>query len=373
MRSRARIAPRVAAVATLALVTFIAGGCEQILGIPDRRPAANATCADGACTCDANYGDCYDDDGCETPLAANDDHCGACDHGCQGGKCVDGSCEPAPALVQGELFTGPVVFGDTLFIIDRETGDILTSPARGPGHFQRVRENPVPTRYYSDLFAGADGVYALLIPYLAGTGKHELLLLSEAGEATEPFGSIGGGEHSDNFVAATSDAVYVTDAWEITRIDRATLARSIVTNDSDSPARVVGDDVYYLQDDTVFVLHPGGGPAEVVFEEPTFLMCDLFVGSRYFVLEGCGSEAYRIFDEKGTFLVQRDGSPIDAVDHDGTLYWIDQGLKEVDKFDGTEPTPIVESQPFGAGSYKIQWFDGALYWGSFKGVQRIVL
>lgn len=189
----------------------------------------------------------------------------------------------------------------------------------------------------------------------------------------ETFASIGGTHHSDNGVVATSDAIYVTDGWDITRIDRVTLARTAVTDDADSPARVIGDDVYYLRDDSVFVLHPGGGPEEFVFEEPQFLMCDLFVGTRYFILQGCGNEAFRIHDAQGGLLAQEDGSVRDAVEHDGTIYWLNDQAREVGAYDGASPRSIVESELFGEGTYRIRWFDGSLYWGSAKGVRRLVL
>jgi hypothetical protein len=64
-------------------------------------------CADGVCTgpCSAGYGDCDGDpdNGCETPLGATLEHCGACSQSCaslhvqtdvcQGGACI-GACEP---------------------------------------------------------------------------------------------------------------------------------------------------------------------------------------------------------------------------------------------------------------------------------------
>ncbi|MFW5739176.1 MAG: hypothetical protein ACOC1F_02295, partial [Myxococcota bacterium] len=53
------------------------------------------TCENGACVCDAGFGDCNGGtDGCETDLSSDDAHCGACGVSCLGGyACINGSCQ----------------------------------------------------------------------------------------------------------------------------------------------------------------------------------------------------------------------------------------------------------------------------------------
>jgi alpha-tubulin suppressor-like RCC1 family protein len=62
------------------------------------------TCTAGACgiACDPGWGDCDETDtsGCELDLAADVDHCGACDRSC-GWTCVDGSCDDPVSLDVG--------------------------------------------------------------------------------------------------------------------------------------------------------------------------------------------------------------------------------------------------------------------------------
>ncbi|MBX3209481.1 MAG: hypothetical protein KF764_30890 [Labilithrix sp.] len=61
---------------------------------------AEATCKDAACgfQCSAGFGNCNQDaaDGCESNLATDPLHCGACGKSCNGGACNAGVCAPPP-------------------------------------------------------------------------------------------------------------------------------------------------------------------------------------------------------------------------------------------------------------------------------------
>lgn len=86
---------------------FVAAGCEQVLGIPDREEAANVECVDGACVCVSEaYADCNDDlaDGCEVRLADDPTSCSACGHDCLGGGCAEGLCTPATVFADDGAF-----------------------------------------------------------------------------------------------------------------------------------------------------------------------------------------------------------------------------------------------------------------------------
>jgi hypothetical protein len=75
-------------------------GCGLIWDLPDRELDPRVTCANGACTCAAGFGDCDGDqqNGCETELESNARHCGACGRDCQGGACSSGKCQPVPVI-----------------------------------------------------------------------------------------------------------------------------------------------------------------------------------------------------------------------------------------------------------------------------------
>ncbi len=86
------------------------GLCTSVCTFPNPLKAhGTPACTDGACTvgtCDAGYADCDHSyyDGCETELATEKNHCGACDnkcdnpaHGtpkCVGGHCAIEACDP---------------------------------------------------------------------------------------------------------------------------------------------------------------------------------------------------------------------------------------------------------------------------------------
>jgi hypothetical protein len=73
---------------------LLLGGCGALLGLDDPTPGAaiDAATVDGAAPADAgpDAAACTD----ETDLATNPDHCGRCDHGCGGGTCAQGECQP---------------------------------------------------------------------------------------------------------------------------------------------------------------------------------------------------------------------------------------------------------------------------------------
>jgi hypothetical protein len=126
---RPRLARRLPA---LAIATGLLGGCNAILGISDvtERAAAGTTTATTATTatgsgghggaggaggagvggaggatdhcppkdvgktaCTGHLADCSGSGQCETNLATDSKHCGACDHDCLGAACVDGACQ----------------------------------------------------------------------------------------------------------------------------------------------------------------------------------------------------------------------------------------------------------------------------------------
>jgi hypothetical protein len=79
------------------------GGCALACA---SSPNSDPVCTKGACAllCDAGFADCNGeiDDGCESEPATDAAHCGACNHGCQGGECAGGRCQPIT------IWSGPI-------------------------------------------------------------------------------------------------------------------------------------------------------------------------------------------------------------------------------------------------------------------------
>ncbi len=71
------------------------GDCGKVCS---RAGTSKVVCAKGACkvACRTHFGDCNDkpDDGCETDLDKDPQHCGRCDRVCTGTSCDGGLCEP---------------------------------------------------------------------------------------------------------------------------------------------------------------------------------------------------------------------------------------------------------------------------------------
>jgi hypothetical protein len=93
-------------------------------------PHGAAQCSAGTCvlTCNPGYTDCDGDgrNGCETNIASDPNHCGACNGACERDSelCADGSCEPSPCPAgRGECD------GDTSLLCESD----LTSSAQSCG------------------------------------------------------------------------------------------------------------------------------------------------------------------------------------------------------------------------------------------------
>ncbi len=72
-------------------------GCSDgvcVCGASDSQCGSSSTCVAGACECEAGLGDCDDnpDNGCETDLNFDSDHCGNCETTCKT-SCIDAVCE----------------------------------------------------------------------------------------------------------------------------------------------------------------------------------------------------------------------------------------------------------------------------------------
>ena len=85
---------------------------------------AVAQCSGGTCTlvsCVSGKGNCDGNDfnGCETNVLVSGTHCGRCDHGCLGGVCVDGECQPVQ--IDGDA-VGQIVLSDNMLYFASHDG-----------------------------------------------------------------------------------------------------------------------------------------------------------------------------------------------------------------------------------------------------------
>lgn len=152
-----------------------AGACRALTGLDDLSHddgpgAGGSTCScdlanadtqcadDGSCellTCQSGFLSCDGDDesGCETPISADPDNCGACDRGCLGAACVAGRCQP---VVLAENVGNPTVLvlhGDWVYYVtdqgdDSVIGRVPRSPSDGlPTPPEPIVVEPNPTAH----------------------------------------------------------------------------------------------------------------------------------------------------------------------------------------------------------------------------------
>ncbi|HNS98197.1 MAG TPA: DUF5050 domain-containing protein [Polyangiaceae bacterium] len=98
----------------------------------------SGVCESGECTgscqnCDKESPDC------ETDTNTNPDHCGKCDHSCQGGKCVGGKCQVSVLAASQKTPWGIAVDDTTVFWLaeDKSDGSVYSIP-KGGGTAQKL-------------------------------------------------------------------------------------------------------------------------------------------------------------------------------------------------------------------------------------------
>jgi sugar lactone lactonase YvrE len=124
---------------------------------------------------DVGQADAASDGGCNADLAADPANCGACDHGCLGGACADGGCQPVVVASGLGDPTGIAVDGERLYWSSPQTGAIhsmgldggtralVVADAGAPHYLERVNDD----LYWTDSRATIGSVHARMLP--AGT------------------------------------------------------------------------------------------------------------------------------------------------------------------------------------------------------------
>ena len=151
--------------------------CEQDLSELDHCGACDVACsnAHGAITCEAlackvgtcldGYGDCNGDpnDGCETALIENDEHCGACGRDCTsvGATCTVDSCGDIKMQQNIFLGTGNGAFNDRAFAFSSEIG--IANLTRTNGKVQLFPLDGSPGKVIWDLAGGESSNETLVI------------------------------------------------------------------------------------------------------------------------------------------------------------------------------------------------------------------
>jgi hypothetical protein len=101
--------------------------CTQLPGVL----ASGLSCNAGKCSymCAAGYSDCEPGKGCAL-LSSDDANCGTCGHGCQGGACLSGACQPV-AVASGQYGPFAVAVNATdVYWLDGH-GNVLKCPLTG--------------------------------------------------------------------------------------------------------------------------------------------------------------------------------------------------------------------------------------------------
>jgi hypothetical protein len=380
-RRTARIAACGAGLALVLGQALSSFGCEQIIEVPDRQDVRNVVCSAGVCKCADGFDHCAGDlvkTGCEVPITDDAGNCGACGHGCLGGACVDAQCEFV-VMHEASNIAGPAVFADRVYYVDLDNGDLWSSPTEGEPDFQLVLAGKAEIEHFANFDVREDALYVILTKF---GGPTRFLRVDPSNTVTEPFGTAAWDQHAEMSLAVTPGALFYKEASDVFRLDRSTLAKTVLTHDAwfgDLARR--GDDVYYTEGTGLFVVRSTnvGASPELVFDRGEDL-CRVFPLTTGFGALPCFGGPLERVDETGQLLRQIPFDPakniipevIAVTPHDETLFYSDDSVNSVRMWDGgPPPTDVAVSQPFGIGSsFAIAWHPKALYWSSKHGIVR---
>ena len=116
-------------------------------------------------SCEAGYGDCNGDpnDGCETNLVSNDQHCGACARDCSsvGATCTVDSCGDIPMQQNVSIGTGNGAWNDRAWAFSSELG--IVNMTRGNSVVQWFGLDGISSKVIWNLGTGETGNETLVI------------------------------------------------------------------------------------------------------------------------------------------------------------------------------------------------------------------
>lgn len=131
------------------------GACGKVCG---NQANAYGYCKDGACAigCNTGFGDCDGkaETGCESTLATDSNHCGACGKSCGGARCVGGQCQPmAIAEIPGYIMS-----------VAQDATDLYYGFSGGGGSYAVAKLAKDGSKGHTEVVTGiADSIYSLAV------------------------------------------------------------------------------------------------------------------------------------------------------------------------------------------------------------------
>lgn len=387
---RLRALQGVAAALTVGVVVL--GGCEQILGVPDRKQGGNiASCAGGVCTCEPGWDDCdgIPGNGCEAALGGDEasKNCGACGHDCLGGKCGTDGCEPILATFDPtQSHMGPVVFEGNAFVAEFETQQIFVLR---PDSTELVKLGDFDGQVLH-FKPSAEGGHLFTMPLdevLSVDPPFHAKVFRVTGEGVSLAAELDLGVRWAGDFAATSAGWYLAGYdpdvgyQDVYRFDRATGASKFFLDGIDIiDAR--GDTLYWADYSDLFEQVEGGAPVLVfdaeINDSDYYVTSDDFVyGFNAHDLDTGKSLLTRVRRADGQVDVIEDADVAGlAADPEGSC-WLDQTNSKVWLWREGETTPTVLAEQMRFETFGFEQFHCArdttsTYWLDQQGLHRRV-
>jgi hypothetical protein len=341
------------------------GGCNAVLAVPELTLEPHVTCVDGACVCDPGFGDCdgTPGDDCATNLGTNPDHCGACGHGCLGGACKEGRCQPVVlATISGD--SGLSVRGRELYVgtcDDSGRGDAFRKLPVGGGD--------LVTAIRSDHC----GVAQVMLGDKLYWGDTSTILVTQLAPVGVP--AVVAADASPWKIVASDTHVYwgqLDQDGNDLGIMRLALGAGVSEHVYPNPTYGIAADaagVYWGGDEGVFGLPNGTTlPLRVSMLSAYDLQID---ATTYYI--GTTDGIYTLPRKGGTekLLVPHARAPYLVTDAT-TLFWLDNGTSSVNQVPlaGGEPTVLASGYSF-HGTSAIAIDETAVYWLSSTTLARV--
>lgn len=317
-------------------LVWASGGCLFSIEPPEpNNPAsasdAGATIADGACEAIVSRSEPT----CAADLTSDPAHCGACEHACRSGQCVDGICAPRVTAVLRDAHHVAAWDAERIVYSSQRDG----GPANVQGMVVRALvdgsaesvffENPNSTRVPKRLV-----VYDAGITYAATSGLYRVG--SELADASAESVAIDPALSSD----LTYSAFDVSDAgtfWSCTNGSvRGILPGSenpvdVVFGEPVGPVRVDGRELYWIGRSVtgarlrhITIRHPDAHPAEIAsdFVDPI----DMALTADFVVVADRGDRAIVRVGRSGCTdraTIADDQQRLEqVVTHAGFVYWV---------------------------------------------------
>lgn len=348
----------------------LGNGCETDLATDPRHCGAcghaclNASCVTGVCWCNGGYKDC---DGltetvCETDLARDAQNCGDCGRDCRGGQCVGEVCQPL-ALVDELAYPSALIIGAGQAFFDHGSGSIMAVSLVEP--FLR-----------NVLVVEDDGVLDLAFDgtrlfWLSNSALRSLDPSTPGSETTLATGA------DPRALALSPSHVYVT-RWndQLLRVDKAGgQPPDVLADNAASAPSVAGQHVYWSESGGPIWRQPlSGGSAESFDTSEFHWHVASHAGYLYWATwESYLPTLYRrlLSDGERELLAVLPRETNSLVVVDGGIYLTDQGSGTVQQLpvDGGEATILARGQVY---VRDVAVDDEFVYWLTRDNLMRLV-